>query len=145
MSSTKTKRGETTRKPSGDSPDAQLRANADELGALDRELTPYEPKIARREALRKAIRAHYADAAAEQPFIAEGDRFVVHVGPRAQERSIDYVRLWKLTSVNVMRKIATVTLKALEAAVTCQTFEAVVSSAATGTRSLKIFEKGATS
>lgn len=135
-----------TTSPAADPKLAQLAANVDEMGALEKELAPFAPKIARVEALRKAVRAHFVDASAAQPFEAKGAKFVVQVGPKANERSIDYAKLWKLAGVAVMRKIATVTLKALEAAVSAEIVAQVVGAPEpTGSRSLKVFERGAAS
>lgn len=119
----------------------QLATDVDELGALDKELAPYAAKIARVEALRKAVRANFADAAPEKPFEAKGEQFVILVGPRARERSIDYPQLWKLAGVKLMRKIATVTFKALEAEEPALV-AGVTTFGLTGSRSLKIFERG---
>jgi hypothetical protein len=126
--------------------ETQLAANVDELGSLERDLAPFEAKRKRAEQLRAAIRAEYANAAAEQPFEARGAKFLVQLGPKANERAIDYVKLWKLAGAAVVRKIATVTLKALEASVSADIVAQVVGAPApTGTRPLKIFERSAAS
>ena len=63
-------------------------AIVDELGALETELAPFAAKIARIETLRKALRACYADAPADQEFTAEGAEFAYLVGEKALERHI---------------------------------------------------------
>lgn len=121
---------------------AQLAANVDELGDIEKQLAPFEAKRKRAEQLRGAIRAHFADAAADQPLEAQGTRFMVLLGPKANERSIDYAKLWKLAGAKA-KSIATVTLKALESAVSCSVFAEVVSEPKpTGSRSLKVYERG---
>jgi hypothetical protein len=118
-----------------------IAAQVDELGALERELAPVQLKISRVEALRKAIRAHFDASPADQPFEATGERFLVAVGPRATQRSINFVKLIKLLGAARFAKFATCTLAAL--AEHAPGMEAsVVTSAPTGARPLKTFERG---
>jgi hypothetical protein len=135
----------TARKPKPD-PDLarreQLAADVDELGALDKELAPFAAKVKRVEALRKAVRAAFADAPADEPCVATGQRFVIELGPRGEERAIHYPELWKLGGVKLMRQIATCTLTALDAAAPAIA-AAVTFKARTGHRSLKVTERSA--
>ena len=121
--------------------DIALAANVDELGALEKEFAPFKPKADRIEALRKAIRAHYDAKPADQPFEAKGERFIVSVGPRAEQRKIHFPKLVKLIGAARFSKFATCTLERLtqfapEAEI------AVVEKEKTGARSLKVFERG---
>lgn len=120
----------------------QLASDVDELGALDKELAPFAAKIKRVEALRKTVRAAFADSPADLPCVATGQKFVIELGPRGEETAIDYVKLWKLGGVKLMRQIATVTLKALEAAAPA-ILAAITSKERTGHRSLTITERPA--
>lgn len=121
---------------------ALITAQADELGALEKELAPVQLKLARVEALRKAIRAHFDASPPALSFEARGEHFVVMVGPRAVQRSINVAKLIKAIGLKLYAAIATVTLKNLEDNVACGVVAEVVSSAHTGARSLKTFERG---
>jgi hypothetical protein len=59
----------------------------DEAADLENELAPYVPKAARLETLRKAIRAHYESAAAEQEHIAQGVKYVALLGAKESKAS----------------------------------------------------------
>jgi hypothetical protein len=113
----------------------------DELGDLDKELSPFAAKIARVEALRKALRAEYLFQPADQNFLAEGARYVVAVGERGMERSVDIPALVKAIGAKVFCGIASITLKALDANVAPSTAMDCVTSARTGFRTLKVMEK----
>ncbi len=115
----------------------------DELGALERDLAPYAARIARVEMLRKAVRNAYATAHAAETFEAAGAHFVALIGARALVRVIDFKALAKALGLAAYAKIATVTLAALEANAPCTVIASVVTSEATGTRSLRIVERGA--
>ena len=115
----------------------------DELGALEKELLPLKPKFARIEMLRKAIRAHFDASPAAEAFEASGAKFLVLVGPRATERTINPAKLIKAIGAKVYATFATVTLKALEENVSCDIIAGVVTSAPTGSRTLKTFERRA--
>lgn len=121
----------------------QLAAEVDELGALERELTPLKPKLARADVLRKSIRSRFDADAAAASFEARGEKFIISVGPRAVERTIDLDKLWKLAGVATFRRIATVTLARLEAAgLAPGVIPQVVTSDYTGSRTLKVLERG---
>ncbi len=115
----------------------------DELGALERELAPYEAKASRAELLRKTIRAHYEAEPAAQEFQPAGARFIALVGAKAEKRSIDFRALAKAIGLKAYAAFATCTLAALEANAPCQIAAQVVSSERTGYRPLKIVERGA--
>ena len=118
----------------------QLAADVDALGDIERQLAPHRLAIAREEALRKAIRGYFDDAPVLASFDARGERFTAVVGARAEERAICYPKLIKSIGIAAFKKIATVTLKALEAEVSPGVIEACVSREYSGWRSLKVFE-----
>ena len=116
---------------------------ADELGALEKDMAPYAQKLARIDALRKALRAA-CPAKAEETWTITGTRFIAILGPRALERSIDLAKLVKVLGAKVFAGFATCTLKTLEEKVSPAVVASVVTSDATGSRSLKTFERGGT-
>jgi hypothetical protein len=123
---------------------AALRANVDELGALEREFAPLKFKIERIDALRRSIREFYANEPAENLFIASGDHFAVSVGAKSREAVVDMPRLRKLIGVRLFNLVATVTQKKLAEEVPGSIAAEVTSFTFTGFRALKVFEKGAT-
>lgn len=118
---------------------------ADELGALEKEyalaLAPLEFKLPRMKALKEALQ-EACPAKPDKEWIVEGARFGVRLGPCATVRSIDFIKLIKKIGAAAFAKFATCTLKGLEANVSPETADAVVSSAALGPRKLSTFEKG---
>ncbi len=122
-------------------PKVSLIANiADELGAINKELAPYRSKLAREEALRKALRVHFDASPAAEQQSAVGERYVVLLGPKASVATIDVPLLAKTIGVKAALAILGCTLKALEAFPTV--VSTVVTYALTGARSVKVFEKG---
>ncbi len=68
----------------------ELKAQIDELGALEEELAPIQPKLKRITLLRKAV-AEAADAVIPKPGDSrklDGGKYVALVGPRKSERFI---------------------------------------------------------
>lgn len=118
---------------------------ADELGALQKEydlaIAPYEKKLPRIKALKAALQ-EACPAKPDKEWIVEGARFGVRLGPCANERSIDFVKLVKKIGAAAFAKFATCTLGALEAHVEPGLVAEIVSSAASGPRKLSTFEKG---
>jgi hypothetical protein len=114
---------------------------ADELGALEKEMSPFAQKLARIEQLRKALRAA-CEAPAGEEWMVTGSKFVALLGVRAMERKIDFAKLVKSIGAGVYARFATCTLKDLEARIAPAIVAAVVSSADTGSRTLKTFERG---
>jgi hypothetical protein len=93
-------------------------------------------------ALKAALQAA-CPAPAKDEWIVEGARFGVRLGPRANERSIDFKGLVKKIGAAAFARFASCTLTSLEAHVPPEVLEAVVSSEQTGPRKLSTFEKGA--
>jgi hypothetical protein len=116
----------------------------DELGVLERDLAPLKFKIDRIDALRKAIREHYATKPAEEAFTAAGEKFNVLVGPRSREAVLNISALVRTLGTKVFYAIAQVTKKSLETHLTAPQIAAVTHYELTGHRTLKVFEKGAT-
>jgi hypothetical protein len=131
-----------TPKPRPD-PVSQFAPLADELGALEKEMAPHAQKLARIEALRKALRAACTAKDGEQ-WTVTGNRFIAVLGPRANQRLVDFPRLVKKIGAVLYAKFASCTLKDLEQYVAPDVAAAVITESATGPRSLKTFEKGGT-
>lgn len=130
-------------KTAKDSKSDPIPAIVDELGALELELAPLKPKIARLELLKKALRANYADSPAAESFLAEGDRFAVAVGERGMESAVNNIKLFQSIGVKPFVSLAHFTLKALEGQIEPSVMLAVVTKEQTGTRTLKVVEKAA--
>jgi hypothetical protein len=110
----------------------------DELGDIDKELAPHRLAMAREEAVRKLIRAHYDNAPADEPAEACGQRFVVLLGAKAIQATIDYPKLIKAIGLKAFASFATATLAAVEKFAPNAD---VVTRAHSGARSLKLFER----
>jgi hypothetical protein len=127
-------------KPAADPAIALL---VDEIGDLHAQLDPLKPKTARLELLRKSLRKHYEEKAADAYFTAEGLRYSILLGPKENEKHISTPALIKAIGAKVFQRIARVTLTALQAeAPHAIAAEGVITIEPTGTRSLKVLEKG---
>jgi hypothetical protein len=118
----------------------------DELGALEHELAPLKPKIARAELLRSSVRAAYADYVAAEAYTVEGQHYSLSIGARAHEKKVDLPRLFRAIGPKIFLLLCQVTQKALAEAVpkrvpAAVAVECVSESLFTGTRPLKIFAK----
>ena len=78
-----------------------LAAIVDELGALDAELKPVAPKIARRDALRKKLREAFTEKSAELEYSVSGARFEAKLGPKGWENTVNTVKLAKVIGASV--------------------------------------------
>lgn len=116
---------------------------ADELGALIREMAPFAQKLSRIEALKKALR-EACTAKPTEEWTITGKKFVAALGPKANERAINFTQLVKLIGAKAFLIFATCTLGKLEENVSPVIVAAVVSWGNIGSRSLKTFEKGNT-
>lgn len=121
------------------SPYPKIAAMVDELGDIDRRLAPVRTLIAREEALRKNLRAAHTDHTADQEVRAAGSRFYAILGPKAAQRSIDFVRLVKKIGAARFVKFATCSLEALEKHAPGAEAE-FVTKANTGSRPIRIFD-----
>lgn len=123
--------------------DPALTAMVDEIGDLHKELDPLKPKTARLELLRKSLRKHYDAKAADAYYTADGARYSILLGPKENEKKVNIPALIKAIGASVFKRVAHVTLTALQAeAPHAIAAEGVITIAATGTRSLKVLEKG---
>jgi hypothetical protein len=122
-------------------PASQFEPLADELGQLVKDMAPHAQKLSRIETLKKAMRAGCTVKADEQETI-EGARFIVVLGPCANERSIDFTRLVKTIGAVLFCKFAKCTLKDLTENVAPAVAAAVIKESPSGPRSLKTFERG---
>jgi hypothetical protein len=114
---------------------------ADELGALVKEMAPHAQKLSRIEELKKALRAA-CPVPPTKEWTVEGAHFVVMLGACATVRRINIEKLVKMITAKAYAAFASCTLKALEEHVAPAIVAAVVVSDATGSRSLKTFERG---
>jgi hypothetical protein len=121
--------------------EAQIADQVDELGALERELRPYTPKLKRIDELRKTIRASFDTLPAAQGTEAVGKTYFAVIGPRAIERSIDPAKLVKAIGLKMYARLSTITLKMLTDNVDATIAAGVVSSSQTGARTLNVFER----
>lgn len=117
-------------------------AIVDEIGDLEAELAPLKPKQARLDLLRASLRASYDDKPAADSFQVEGNRFVVIVGGRGDQKIVNILKLFKRIRAKLFLQIASVTLKAVEALPPDVELECVSKSVNTGPRTLKVFAKG---
>jgi hypothetical protein len=117
---------------------AARRSVVDEYGYLVALLGPFQSKLTRRDELAKTIRSWYADESADEGFIANGERFDATVGPKGNQTIIDIEAAYKALGPKKFRDAATLTLKALEAALPAALVLAVTSKKRTGTRTLQV-------
>lgn len=115
----------------------------DELGALEKEIAPWKGKLARADALRKILRGAVKDRAPAKEIQIEGARFVCLMGSAGLETVINKAMLFKRIGQRLFVEIAGMTVKAITDGCAPDVVAAVTSQEQTGTRSLKIMEKGA--
>lgn len=132
-----------TKQPKSEVADLERRqrAEVDELGLLEERLRPYRADISRVETLRKSIRSRFDAHDAGKAFEAAGDKFVVVVGPRSNERVIDYPKLIRSIGIKLFSSIARVTLTVLDQQVDKAIVADVVSTVPTGARPLQVVER----
>jgi hypothetical protein len=126
--------------PAPADPQAKLREMVDELGSLEKELSPFSGKIKRVDALRASIRGEYANHPAGEAYTVEGARFAVSIGARGHQTIVDVKALYKAIRTAAFLEIVTVTQKAL-ATVGAGVAAACTKEEQTGPRTLKIFER----
>lgn len=114
----------------------ELAAQVDELGALEAEIAPFKQKIVRVDALRKAIRARFDASPPLSSCEAPGKAYTAILGPCATQRWINPALLIKAIGAKAYSAIATVTLAALERNVSAEIAAGVITSKATGGRTL---------
>jgi len=115
-----------------------LLALADELGQLEKDLAPHAGKIARRESLRREIRLK---TPLDRSEIA-GEQFLVRLGEPAEETVIDFPALANRIGFEKFAQFATASQKTLLDHVKPGIIAQYLKKEPTGTRSLKVFERG---
>jgi hypothetical protein len=118
-----------------------ISAIVDEIGVLEAELAPIKPKLNRLDALRRSIRLHCAGEAPTKELVIGGSHFYAFVGPCAFEQSVNNVKLAKLISPRAFVDLAKVALTDLKTSIEPRIAAAVIESAQTGTRPLKVVAK----
>jgi len=126
--------------------DASIAKLVDEIGDLDRELSPiltpeFVARIKKVQALRKQLRDKYDGAQADRFYTAAGERYEVVLGARKNETHIHTSRLFDRVGRDVFLRIATVNERALEEECDKGIVRAVCEMRATGRRPLKVTEK----
>jgi hypothetical protein len=117
---------------------AQLAKIVDELGALEKELTPLKPKLDRLDSLRRAVRTAFDSEPADQAYVADGKKYSVIVGMRAAQRIIPSIlKVYSELKPKKFLEHCSFTLKALDAVGAGHLAETQL----TGPRSLKVLEK----
>jgi hypothetical protein len=117
-----------------------LASLVDELGAIDKTLQPFRTLIAREEGLRKQIRSAHDGAIfpPDREIRVEGATYAVILSPRALVKSINIKSLIRAIGAKAFCAFASCTLGQLES--NCPDLPVgIVTSANTGSRSLKIF------
>lgn len=117
---------------------AARRSVVDEYGDLAVELGPIQSKLTRRDELAKTIRSWYVDENADIGFTADGDRFQATLGAKGNQTLIDIDAAYKALGAKKFRAAATLTLKALEAALPAALVLAVTSKERSGSRTLQV-------
>jgi hypothetical protein len=119
----------------------ELASQVDELGALEAEILPYKGKILRVDTLRRAIREHFASAPPLAPIETLGAKYGAALGACGSQRWINPALLIKAIGAKAYAAIAVVTLAVLERNVSREIAAGVITSKATGARTLTTFEK----
>ena len=119
-----------------------IAAQIDQVGALSkRSCCPSGPTWRGSSCCAKPSGCSMTIRPAAEPFEARGDKFVAIIGPRAHERSINPAKLIKAIGLKVYATLATLTLRVLEENVAADIVANVVTTAPTGARSIKTFER----
>jgi hypothetical protein len=122
-------------------PTAAIDDEVDELGALEKEVLPFRPKLARIEVLRKAIRARYDPLPAAAQAQPQGKKFFAVIGPRGFERHLNPQKLIKAIGLKLYASFSTMTLRTLEENVEPAIVAGVVTVEQTGPRTVNTFAK----
>jgi uncharacterized small protein (DUF1192 family) len=118
---------------------AESSAIADELGALEAELEPLKAKIARVEALRKAVRALFRDSDPTAEHRIAGEQYSVLVGAATLETHVLKADLVALIGAARYATFAQATLDAIEKHCGGAILAAVTKKQRTGPRAVKSF------
>ena len=111
-----------------------------EFGDLDRRIKEFKPVTERHRVLKEEIAGWFASHPADQPALAESDRYTIQLSPRAQQRSIiSLAKIYRKIGQALFLKIATVPLKALDVA--CPDQDGLVVTERTGVRTVTAVAK----
>jgi hypothetical protein len=117
---------------------------ADEFGELSRRLELAKSDEARLKLVAIRLKPLFEDTPDDEPTTLDGCQYQLRVTPRENETKItDITAVRKAMSAAEFLEIATVTLKALKAAVSESKFLSLVTTARTGNRTIKAVRKSA--
>lgn len=121
----------------------ELKAQIDELGALEEEIAPIQPKLKRVTLLRKAV-AEAADAVSQpgESRKLDGTKYVALVGPRKSERFIKSIaKVFSIVGKALFLDNCSMTLKKVEELVPDPQQQAqLIGCELTGTRSVDTYK-----
>jgi hypothetical protein len=113
----------------------------DELGSIDEQLGPLEPKRKRATELRKTISASIP-LQPEESTVVNGVKFCATVGPKKNETKIQSIaRVFKILKKETFLEICSVTLEKLKTAVGEVQFSTLVITSRTGARTIDTFRR----
>ncbi len=137
------KKKSNTPPPAGPSVSPALKAQIDELGALELELAPMRPKIKRAEALRKSVAAAFTGAPEESGKL-DGDKFIALIGERSNQRSITSMpKLFAILKKDVFLENCSFTLGKLEELVPPDLQIGLIEEKRTGSRTVTTYKLAA--
>lgn len=118
---------------------AQRRRIVDEFGALDAKLATVRTDLRRHESLASIIRSWYAELPENQAYSAKGDKFVVIVSARENQRFISSMaKVFLLMGQKRFLAFCSLPLKVLEANAPASELCKLVASRQSGPRSLQV-------
>src|SRR5262249_50809533 len=114
----------------------------DEYGRIDAQLKLTEPLQHRHEFLRRVIQGWYADSAADQSYVADGEQYLVQVGAKALRRTITNMNAVK-ARIGWQRflKLASISMTKLDTVIPIDEQEAFVHCDRTGPRNIRLIAK----
>lgn len=121
---------------SGPTPAEKMKV-ADEYGALKERLAPHLIDISRLEDLRRQICSWYEDLSPQQSFVVQGEKYVVMISPRDEQRFIvDLQAVFGILGPKQFLSICKVPLDQLEKNATKQQLSQLVQRRRSGPRHL---------
>lgn len=117
-------------------------AIVDEFGEIDRLVKAFAPTLRRHEELKKQIQSLAADKPAEVDVSLDGRLYQVQISARKLERKIvDVPRVFVMLGKKRFLELCSMTLKALESAITPDRFAEIVVEDRTGSRTITAVAK----
>lgn len=123
--------------------DPAIAVIVDQIGDLERELSPFKSKITSLEAHRKALRALHDQCPPGDTITAAGARYVAILGPCSLQKTVDIPRLVSVIGAKRFQEIASVTIRRVEHALPANNLIEVIDLFPTGPRSLTVSRKAA--